>query len=321
MRSLANDSRQKDGFSWEAGKMDDLMRKWLAMLGQPNDYLYQSSFELTKRLAHAEFDGELYRQANGPGTFQRTLLVLPKNLSGRVPAVAVPFYFPEAMLGFELDSGENLPFFAGIEMMLHLARRGFAVISADAYHLTYLASTHERNDFARWQEASAALLEDHPGWTGIGKLIADTRLLVDALCQDPRIDSGRIGIAGHSLGGKMAFYTGCLDQRIKAILASDFGFCWEQSNWGDLWYWGDKIKQLKEAGMDHSQLLSIAAPKPFYLIAGEYDKQDSFDLMQKARGYEKKPECLGFDNHATGHRPPPQALEMGYQFLEKWIGG
>ena len=211
--------------------MDNLMESWLGMIGQPKEYRYQPSFELIKRVVHAEFDGELYRQANGPGTFQRTLLALPKNLSGRVPAVAVPFYFPEAMLGFELDTGELLPSYSGIEMMLHLLRRGFAVISADAYHLTYLASKRERNDFTRWHEAGAALLKDQPGWTGIGKLIADTRLLVDVLCQDPRIDSARIGIAGHSLGGKMAFYAGCLDTRVKAILTSDFGFCWEQSNW------------------------------------------------------------------------------------------
>lgn len=299
--------------------MNDLMERWLDMLGQPADYGYEPFFELTKRVAHTEFDGELYRQANGPGTFHRVLMVFPKKLSGPVPAVVVPFYFPEAMLGFELDSGEALPFYAGIEMMLHLVRRGFAAISADAYHLTYRSSTRDRGDFLRWKEAASALLEDHPGWTGIGKLTADTRLLVDALCNDPRIDASHIGIAGHSLGGKMAFYAGCFDPRIKAILASDFGFGWEQSNWDECWYWGTKINELKAAGMDHSQLLSLAAPKPFYLIAGQYDNQESFKLMQKAQGYQSSPERLGFDNHATGHRPPPQALERGYQFLEQWI--
>jgi len=299
--------------------MNDLMERWLGMIGQPANYQYQSSFELTRRVTHAEFDGELFRQANGPGTFQRVLMVLPKTLSGLLPAVVVPFYFPEGMLGFELDTGEALPNFAGIEMMLHLVRRGFAAISADSYHLTYRASMRDRGDFLRWKEMGTALLQDHPGWTGIGKLTADTRLLVDALCNDPRIDARHIGIAGHSLGGKMAFYAGCLDPRIKAILASDFGFGWEQSNWDECWYWGDKIHELKAAGMDHSQLLELAAPKPFYLIAGQYDNEESLQLMHKAQGYQSAPERLGFDNHATGHRPPPQTLERGYQFLEKWM--
>lgn len=299
--------------------MNDLMKQWLAFLGQPGDYAYQPSFELMKSLVHPEFDGELYRQANGPGTFQRTLMVFPKKTVGPLPAVVVPFYFPEAMLGFELDTGEVLPFYEGIEMMLHLVRRGFAAISADAYHLTYRTSMRARRDTLRWKEMGTALLQDHPGWTGIGKLTADTRLLVDALCNDPRIDACRIGIAGHSLGGKMAFYAGCLDSRIKAILASDFGFGWEQSNWNECWYWGDKINALKAAGMEHSQLLELAAPKPFYLIAGECDNEESLRLMRKARGYEASPGHLGFTNHATGHRPPQQALEKSYQFLEKWI--
>ena len=118
------------------------------------------------------------------------------------------------MLGFELDSREALPYYAGIEMMLHLVRRGFAAISADAYHLTYRASSRDRGDFLRWKEAGSALLEDHPSWTGMGKLAADTRLLVDALCKEFAHRLQRIG-SRHSLGGKMAFYAGCLDPRIK----------------------------------------------------------------------------------------------------------
>jgi hypothetical protein len=299
--------------------MNELMERWLGMIGQPENYDYRPSFELTKRVPHAEFDGELYSQANGPGTFQRVLMVFPKKLDAPAPAVVVPFYFPEGMLGFELDSREALPFYAGIEMMLHLVRRGFVAISADAYHLTYRSSTRDRGDFLRWKESATALLEEHPGWTGIGKLTADTKLLVDALCREPRVDASRIGIAGHSLGGKMAFYAGCLDPRIKAILASDFGFGWEQSNWHECWYWGTKLDELEAAGMDHSQLLDLAAPKPFYLIAGEADNQESLKLMQEAKGYHSSPERLGFDNHATGHRPPPESLERGYQFLEKWM--
>ena len=170
-------------------------------------------------------------------------------------------------------------------MMLHLVRQA-CNISADAYHLTYRSSTRARDGFLRWKEAATALLEDHPGWTGIGKLTADTRLLIDVLCKEPRVDANHIGIAGHSLGGKMAFYAGCLDPRIKATLASDFGFGWEQSNWNECWYWGTKIDELKAKGMDHSQLLSLAAPKPFYLIAGQYDNQESLKLMQKAQGYQ-----------------------------------
>ncbi len=299
--------------------MDTVLEKWIVSLGYPSQYDFTRRIRLIKRYNFPECDGELYLQANGPGTFQRVFMVFPKRILGKLPAVAVPFYFPEGMLGFELDSRAPLSRYTGIEMMLHLVRRGFAAASADAFHLTYCQSSLERGDFSRWHEAGQALLHDHPHWTGIGKLTADTKLLVDALAADSRIDEGRIGLAGHSLGGKMAFYAGCLDNRIRAILASDFGLEWDQSNWNDCWYWGEKLKQIQRAEMDHSQLLSIAAPKPFFLIAGCYDNDRSFALMKKAAGYEKHPEHLGFLNHAAGHRPPLSALETGYCFLEKYL--
>ena len=59
----------------------------------------------------------------------------------------------------------------------------------------------------------------------------------------------------------MAFYAGCLDHRIKVIVASDFGIGWDQTNWNEAWYWGDRLKDVRARGMDHSDLLSLAGGK------------------------------------------------------------
>ena len=69
--------------------------------------------------------------------------------------------------------------------------------------------------FNLWRYAAERLSETDPNWKGIGTLTAHTKLLINALCADLRVDSEKIGIMGHSLGGKMSFYTGCLDDRIK----------------------------------------------------------------------------------------------------------
>jgi dienelactone hydrolase len=137
------------------------------------------------------------------------------------------------MLGYDPKTGEELERFRGVDMMRQLVRRGYAVASADAYHLTYIQSEKARGDFSRWQDAADALRADHPGYSGVAKLVDDTALMLDLMAADARIDPARIGIAGHSLGGKMAFYTGCLDERVRAILASDFGIGWHQTNWQD----------------------------------------------------------------------------------------
>lgn len=292
---------------------------WLDRIGRPQNYGFEHTLTLKAKFSLPGCLGELYHQANGPDTYQRVMMLFPEETAAPCPAVVVPFYYPEAMLGMDPFSGEILQKFAGIEMMLHLVRRGYAVASADAYHLTYTASKRERDDFRRWYDAAEALLTDHPGWTGIGKLTTDTMLLTDALAADPRVDENRIGIAGHSLGGKMAFYAGCLDERIRVILASDFGIGWDQTNWRDTWYWAEKVEELIARGMDHAQLLGTAAPKPFCLIAGQYDNMNSWEMMCRAPGYTPGDGRLKIINHATGHTPPPEALAEGYAFLDQWL--
>ena len=289
---------------------------WMLYMEVPKEYAFTPETKLVKSYSFEKFDAELLIQKNGPDSWQRVLKVFPKAYAEKLPAVVIPFYFPEAMIGFELESTEPLPRYAGIEMMAHLAERGFACISADSYHLTYLQSDKDRNDFTRWKDAGDAISADWPLWCGMGKLVADTRLLVDLLEQDERINSERIGIAGHSLGGKMAFCTGCIDPRIKAIAASDFGFLWEQTNWEKSWYWGEKLDALKQSGITNTDLLTYSKGKPFFLIAGDADTDASLEAMKAAKGYKKHPEYLGFLNHATGHRPPRYALDAAYDFLE-----
>lgn len=298
--------------------MNALKRKWLNMLGAPS---WNRDFCEAMPIAtftHEEFNAEWYRQENGDGKYQRVLVLLPKKLEAPAPAVAVPFYFPEAMIGYDPATGGQLERYQGIEIMLHLVRRGYIVASADAYHLTYIQSEKERGDFSRWQDAADALHRDHPHYSGMGKLFDDTRLLIDLLAADARVDNERIGIAGHSLGGKMAFYTGCLDERVRAILASDFGIGWHQTNWQADWYFGRALDGMIADGFDHAELLGIAA-KPFCLIAGLYDTDESYEIMCRADGYTRDDERLKFINHATGHRPPLWALEAGYDFLDRWL--
>ena len=297
-----------------------LHRDWAKALAVPARYAFTNKVEFVKAWRFDDYDVEFYRQANGPGTSQRVFVSLPKKREGRCPAVVVPFYYPESMLGFDPETGEKFPKFEKIAMLKDLAQRGFIAASADSYHLTYLKDCDRpRTDFSRWRLAGAALQRDWPEWTGVGKLVADTRLVVDLLTDDSRVDAGQIGIIGHSLGGKMAFYTGCLDPRIKVIVTSDWGIVWDSTNWKDIWYWGDRVEAMKAAGHTHAELLDYAGGKPFMLIAGLYDGAPAQDVIARAAVYRSHPERAVLLNHATGHRPPPEALEAGYRFLERHL--
>ena len=297
-----------------------LHRDWTAGLAVPARYAFTHKVEPVKTWRFDDYEVECYRQANGPGTSQRVFLSVPKKRDGRCPAVVVPFYYPEAMLGFDPETGEKLPRFEEIAMLKDLAQRGYIAASADSYHLTYLKDCNlPRSAFSRWRQAGAALQHDWPEWTGVGKLVADTWLVVDLLTDDSRVEAGRIGIIGHSLGGKMAFYTGCLDSRIKVIVTSDWGIIWDSTNWKDVWYWGDRVEAMKAAGHTHAELLDYAGGKPFMLIAGQYDGAPAQDVIARAAVYRAHPERAVLLNHATGHRPPPDALEAGYRFLDRYL--
>ncbi len=293
---------------------------WTAYLAVPPRY--DRFVRNVEKIRDYAFDGymvEEYRQANGPGTYQRVLLAVPKHVRGLSPAIVAPFYFPEAMLGFDPSTGRKLETYAGISYMSDLVRRGYVVASAEAYHLTYDRDGAPMDDWLKWKHAGDKLVHDYPEWTGIGKLTFDTRLLIDLVAGDSRVDSKRIGIIGHSLGGKMAFYAGCLDSRVKVIVASDFGIGWDQSNWQDVWYWGAKLGAARAEGLDHAGLLSLANGKPFCLIAGECDNASSWVMMRSAVGYGDHLERLKLINHATGHRPPHTATQEGYRFLDTYL--
>ena len=291
--------------------------RWETLLGKPENYSFEPGSVLVRQYRFDDFDAEVYWQNNGPGTRQQLVKVFPKTMNGKVPAVAVPFYFPEGMIGFELDSGKVFTRYSKIRFMVDLARRGIASASAESYHLTYIRSDLDRLDFARWSVAGGALTREHPAWTGIGKLVADTRLVIDALAADDRVDADRLGIAGHSLGGKMAFYTGMLDDRIKVVMASDFGIIWEQTNWQDIWYWGRKLADLKAQGVDHRLLLQAGGGKPFFLIAGQYDDAASVDFVRQSGVYDDAPEHFQVFHHGTGHNPTPESLTAAYDFMER----
>ena len=307
---------------------DELRAQWEKMLGAPRCTMKCGLRPaLIKTLDGDDFTAKLYRQSNGPTTWQRVLVMYPKGTTAPCPAVVAPFYNPNKMSRLNLETGEDL-LHENAETIGYgrdLVKRGFVTIMSETYHLTYIdrpKNDQDLNDFTRWRRAAAKLNEEEPGWTGVGKLVADTQLLIDLLEADPLVDASRIGIIGHSLGGKISFYTGCLDPRVKVIVSSDFGIGWDQTNWSDPWYWGKKLAFLRAAGMDHSQLLAIAAPKPFLLIAGNYDNDGANAFFAAAKPYYDAFDAfdnLRLINHATGHRPTPEATEQSYKFLEEHL--
>jgi predicted esterase len=313
-----------EGLAQWKGKREGLIARWEQALGLPtqSSHMDVHQSEVLEVFMTPEFKGTVLRQRTGPETGQRILLMEPLKLKGRTAGVVVPFYDPDRMCGYDLKTKaklgpeRNTAFFG-----LHLVQQGYVVAAVEAYPFNVLTPAEQaasKGGMGVWRDAAAKLAKQHPQWTGMGKLTHDTRLAAEVLRGSASVDPERIAVMGHSLGGKMAFYAGCLDPRFKAIIASDFGLAWDSTNWGDAWYFGSKLKAMRADGLSPEQLLAVTST-PFFLIAGQYDSQAAsgplLDAARKVHALYGKGDTVEMFDHHTGHQPSWDSLKSAYLWL------
>ena len=302
---------------WASRERSVLRKDWLEFLGTPES-VWPGRSILLDESEHPYCRIRTYSQETGPAWWQKVAILSPPPgpTLGPLPCAVVPFY----QCGVPAGSADGEPDEA-LAFGLHLVRQGFVVACVEAFPYNLLPDGEYERPFGRWQRAADILKHHHPRWTGAGKLASDTSLAVDLLLQEPNIDPERLLIMGHSLGGKMALLTALYDERISSVIASDFGLAPGSTNWGASWYFGTKITSQPQRTLD--QVLSILAPRPFLLIAGEFDGVHSWPYLESARriyGLYERAHCLGCIDHRSGHRPSLCSLDMAYAWLGEIFG-
>ena len=303
--------------SWQE-KRTSLLQRWQTVLGMPDYGAFKQTKEIIDQLEQPGYSGTIFSQATSPDTQQKLLLMEPQlvNLSPR-PGMVIPFYDPDRMAGLDLKTQQPIAATPHIQFGRHLVQQGYVVVCTEAFPYNTVPVPENNVGFAWWEQATEKLLAENPNWTGIAKLAWDTSLALDLLLEQPNLAPEQIGLMGHSLGGKMAFYTAAFDQRVKAIVGSDFGLGFGFTNWDAPWYLGNQITS-PDFNLAHHQLLALYAPRPFFLIGGEADRPASWQYIieaQKVYDLYGKKEAIGFLDHASGHRPTEKSLVTAYQWL------
>jgi pimeloyl-ACP methyl ester carboxylesterase len=246
-----------------------------------------------------------------PEFAEKIYVMRPPHAGTRLlPVVIVPFYDVDAPAGANLGGRRYSP--PGVRSFAYLAvQQGYMAVAIRWFGESYGES---------YYEAVANLRLRHPACTGMGKWVWDAQRLVDYLCSRADVDRKRIGIIGHSLGGKMALYAAAMDSRIHVAVASEPGIGFSHSNYDDFWYLGEALKNAP-AGTDQHELLALMAPRPFLLIGGDSaDGDKSWHYINAARPvYEllAAPRGIGYVNHRSGHSPTPDAVRLAMDWLRR----
>jgi len=305
-----------------ARRRQEILKQWTELLGEWPALQDKPEVEILETTRRENFVQHRIRFAWTPNEKTVGYLLIPDG-DGKRPAVVTVYYEPETAIGMK---GELRDF------AYQLARRGFVTLSigtteasaAQTYSLYYPGI-----DDARVQPLSMLACAAANAW--------------HVLANRPEVDSRRIGIVGHSFGGKWALFAGALFDRYAAVAVSDPGIMFDNHpsvNYWEPWYLGwhprpwrprglvtadnparGLYPKLLEQGRDLHELQALLAPRPFLVSGGEVDPPQRWQALNHLIQINK---LLGFD-HRVGmtnrpkHAPTVESNEVIYAFFEHFL--
>jgi dienelactone hydrolase len=291
----------------------DLMGPWPAVLERPKlDILSQS---VRYGLLHRRVRLEIARDQTGEGW-----LLSPEG-DGPFPAVLVVYYEPETSAGLSTNTLRDFG--------LQLARRGFVTLNIGTP-----GGNAWRPDTgqARCQPLSFHAYVAANCW--------------QALANMPEVDRTRIGVVGHSYGGKWAMFAAALWDKFACVAVSDPGIVFDETrpnvNYWEPWYLGwdpaqprpkagiptaenprtGAYRTMIENGRDLHELHALIAPRPFLASGGAEDPPPRWLALNHALAVNH---LLGHTNRVAmtsraGHTPTEESNRQLYAFFEHFLG-
>lgn len=304
--------RVRNAEDWSA-RRKEILDTWHRFMGPWPELIASPKIEYLSTERRENFTQHRVRIEVAPGN--RTTdgyLAIPPG-KGPFPAVISVYYDAETSIGL----GKELRDFA-----YQLTRRGFVSLSIGTPECRYYPSEKD----VTVQPLSM-----------LGYVAAN---LYNALANLPNVDAARIGILGHSYGGKWAMFASCLYDKFAAAAWSDPGIVFDETrsnvNYWEPWYLGwergftrkpgipkpdnprtGAYKRLVEAGRDLHELHALMAPRPFLVSGGAEDPPERWIPLNhtievnRLLGYSHR---VGMTNRPK-HPPTPESNQQIYDFF------
>lgn len=259
-----------------------------------------------------------------PAEKTKGYLLVP-HTPGIKPAVVTVFYEPETAVG--MGGKPNRDF------ALQLTKRGFITLSIGTTEAT------EKQEFSLYYPSIENATVQPLSMLGYAANNA-----YYALANRKDTDKKRIGIAGHSFGGKWAMFASCLTDNFAAAAWSDPGIVMqddrENVNYWEPWYLGYHPKPWRRRGLisdsvpaygiynrlrkenrNLHELHALMAPRPFLVSGGSEDPVTQWQALNHSVRVNK---LLGFENRVamtnrSTHDPTPESNEILCSFFEYFL--
>ena len=296
-------------------RREELLRYWHQALGPWPPLIDKPPVEVLETRRRDDFTQKKVRIEGAPQLRLDGYLLVPDGAGPR-PAVLVVYYEPETGVGLNENKLRDFGF--------QLARRGFVALSI-GWPNSYTAAQSPK-----LQPLSC-----------LAYVAANCR---NALAALPEVNPARIGIVGHSFGGKWAMFASCLDDKFACAVWSDPGIVFDEKrpnvNYWEPWYLGwepgqsrkpgvptetnprtGPYKRLIESGRDLHELHALMAPRPFLVSGGSEDPPERWRALNHMIAVNR---LLGYQNRVAmtnrrGHSPTEESNEQIYLFFEHFL--
>lgn len=312
----ATGEKIEDEEGW-MNRRNELMQEWHELLGDWPEILENPETEYLETTQRGSITQHQLEVEVAPGWTRNAYLLIP-DVEGPLPAALVVFYDAETGVGLERELRD---------FALQLARRGFVALS--------LGSDFDTNYYP---DEDSAVLQP------LSMLAYMAANSYHVLANLPEVDPDRIGIVGHSYGGKWAMFASSLYDKFALGAWSDGGIVFDETranvNFWEPWYlgyeqgvWRDRgiptdenprtgpYKRMIEEGRDLHELHALMAPRPFLVSGGSEDPPKRWKALNhtvkinRLLGYENR---VAMQNRPT-HSPDEESNEVIYRFFEHFL--
>ena len=295
----------------------EILKIWTEYLGPWPPLLDKPKLEYLTKTNRENFIQHQIRVEVAKDQMLEGYLLVPQG-GGPFPAVVVPYYEPESSIGVGKVKLRDFGY--------QLARRGFVTLSIGSPGPAREPQTGE----AQCQPLSY-----------LGYIAANC---CNGLAALPHVDAKRIGIVGHSYGGKWAMFGSCLYEKFACGVWSDPGIVFDESrpnvNYWEPWYLGNEAgekrkpgvltaesprtgpyKRLIADGRDLHELHALMAPRPFLVSGGSEDPPERWRALNHSVAVNK---LLGLTNRVAmtnrpKHDPTEESNDQIYAFFEHFL--